>query len=150
MVLVNHTGVRGQVSLAGGRAESYGQRWLKHSRRQSATRIPAPVVSGQVLRTCDRGMDVPTTTSLPLPCGRFGKAKASSGVSPEEESGVGDPKTVPCVVVTLVSVYGPTLAATQETKDEFYESLATAVKSGPISEQLALLGDFNARVGADS
>ena len=50
---------------------------------------------------------------------------------------------------TLVSVYAPTLAATQETKDEFYENLASTVESIPSSEQLALLGDFNARVGAD-
>ena len=50
---------------------------------------------------------------------------------------------------TLVSVYAPTLAATQETKDEFYEKLASTVESIPSSEQLALLGDFNARVGAD-
>ena len=50
---------------------------------------------------------------------------------------------------TLVSVYAPTLAATQETKDEFYENLSSTIESIPSSEQLALLGDFNARVGAD-
>ena len=31
----------------------------------------------------------------------FGKAEAS-GVNPEEKSGVGDPKAVPCIVLNLV------------------------------------------------
>lgn len=51
--------------------------------------------------------------------------------------------------VTLVSVYAPTLAATPEAKDEFYENLAATVRNIPSTEQLVLLGDFNARVGAD-
>ena len=49
----------------------------------------------------------------------------------------------------LVCAYAPTLTATPETKNEFYESLASTVRNIPNSEQLALLGDFNARVGAD-
>ena len=52
--------------------------------------------------------------------------------------------------VTLVSVYAPTLSATSDVKDEFYESLATTIRNIPSTEQLVLLGDFNARVGADN
>ena len=51
--------------------------------------------------------------------------------------------------VTLVSVYAPTLTSTPDAKDEFYESLATTISSIPSKEQLILLGEFNARVGAD-
>lgn len=51
--------------------------------------------------------------------------------------------------VTLVSVYAPTLSAMSEAKDEFYENLAAIIRSVPSKEQLVLLGDFNARVGAD-
>ena len=51
--------------------------------------------------------------------------------------------------VTFVSVYAPTMSATSDTKDEFYENLAASISSVPNNEQLVLLGDFNARVGAD-
>ncbi len=51
--------------------------------------------------------------------------------------------------VTLVSVYAPTLSATPDAKDEFYDQLAATISSVPSKEQLILLGDFNARVGAD-
>ena len=51
--------------------------------------------------------------------------------------------------VSLVSVYAPTMSATSDTKDEFYENLAAIIYSVPNKEQLVLLGDFNARVGAD-
>ena len=51
--------------------------------------------------------------------------------------------------LTLVSVYAPTMSATSDTKDEFYENLAAIISSVPNNEQLVLLGDFNARVGAD-
>ena len=51
--------------------------------------------------------------------------------------------------VTLVSVYAPTMSATSDTKDQFYENLAAIISSVPNNEQLILLGDFNARVGAD-
>ena len=53
------------------------------------------------------------------------------------------------VPVTLVSVYAPTLTYTPDATDEFYESLATTISSIPSKKQLILLGDFNARVGAD-
>ena len=51
--------------------------------------------------------------------------------------------------LTHVSVYAPTMSATSATKDEFYENLAAIISSVPNNEQLVLLGDFNARVGAD-
>ena len=50
---------------------------------------------------------------------------------------------------TLVSVYAPTLSASSEAKDEFYENLSSTLSNIPSIEQLFLLGDFNARVGTD-
>ncbi|CAE1167379.1 unnamed protein product [Acanthosepion pharaonis] len=50
--------------------------------------------------------------------------------------------------VTLISVYAPTLSATPDTKDNFYNKLATTISSIPRKEQLVFLGDFNTRVGA--
>ena len=51
--------------------------------------------------------------------------------------------------VTLVSVYAPTMSATSDTKDEFYENIAALISSVPNNEQRVLLGDFNTRVGGD-
>ena len=51
--------------------------------------------------------------------------------------------------LTLVNVYAPTMSATSDIKDEFYENLAAIISSVLNNEQLVLLGDFNARVGAD-
>ncbi|XP_071483240.1 craniofacial development protein 2-like [Diadema antillarum] len=51
--------------------------------------------------------------------------------------------------VTLVSAYAPTLASTPEAKDEFYSNLSDVIRNIPDNEHLVLLGDFNARVGAD-
>lgn len=51
--------------------------------------------------------------------------------------------------VTLVSVYAPTLSATPDIKDEFYDQLTATISNIPNKKQLILLGDFNARVGAD-
>ena len=42
------------------------------------------------------------------------------------------------------------LSATLDAKDEFYENLASTIRNIPSTEQLVLLGDFNARVGADN
>lgn len=50
---------------------------------------------------------------------------------------------------TIMSIYAPTLSATPETKDKFYDDLDTAIKNVPANEFLLLLGDFNARVGSD-
>ena len=50
--------------------------------------------------------------------------------------------------VNLVSVYAHTLYSSQEAKDDFYGQLQTNMQGTPSHEQLLLLGDFNARVGA--
>lgn len=52
--------------------------------------------------------------------------------------------------VTLVSTYAPTLAASPEDKDAFYNQLSSLIRDIPPEQQLLLLGDFNARVGNDS
>ena len=51
--------------------------------------------------------------------------------------------------VTLISVYAPTLSATPDTKDMFHENLAAIIRNIPSKEQVVVLGDFNARVGAN-
>lgn len=51
--------------------------------------------------------------------------------------------------VTLISAYAPTLTSTPEAKDEFYTNLNDVIKNINSNEHLVLLGDFNARVGAD-
>ncbi|XP_076041799.1 uncharacterized protein LOC143025684 [Oratosquilla oratoria] len=51
--------------------------------------------------------------------------------------------------VTLVSAYAPTLTSTAEAKDEFYINISNIVKNIAPKEQVIILGDFNARVGAD-
>lgn len=50
---------------------------------------------------------------------------------------------------TIVSVYAPTLRAAPEVKDQFYEALDELISRIPSTDALYLLGDFNARVGAD-
>ena len=49
--------------------------------------------------------------------------------------------------MNILSVYAPTMAATTETKDEFYTYLEQSIAQLPRTEQLLILGDFNARVG---
>ena len=51
--------------------------------------------------------------------------------------------------VHLISAYAPTLDAENVTKDRFYEDLHSTLASIPDREEVFLLGDFNARVGAD-
>ena len=51
--------------------------------------------------------------------------------------------------VTLVSVYAPTMSATSDTKDEFYENIAAIISSVPNNNKRVLLGEFNERPGAD-
>ncbi|XP_076068327.1 uncharacterized protein LOC143040778 [Oratosquilla oratoria] len=50
---------------------------------------------------------------------------------------------------TIISAYAPTLTSSDEAKEAFYEELNTLVKDVPPSDKLFLLGDFNARVGAN-
>ena len=51
--------------------------------------------------------------------------------------------------VNIFSVYAPTLHSTDEDKDQFYQALDEAISRISSTESLYLLGDFNARVGAD-
>ena len=51
--------------------------------------------------------------------------------------------------VTRISVYALSLSATPDTKDMFYENLASIIRKIPSKEQVVVLGDFNARVCAD-
>ena len=50
---------------------------------------------------------------------------------------------------TLISVYASAMSTTPDTMDVFYESLASIIRNFPSKEQIVLLGDFNARMGAD-
>nr|XP_054752426.1 craniofacial development protein 2-like [Lytechinus pictus] len=52
-------------------------------------------------------------------------------------------------LVNILSCYAPTLCSSAETKDQFYEHLDSVIANLPANEHLFLLGDFNARVGAD-
>ena len=51
--------------------------------------------------------------------------------------------------VSIISVYAPTVSSPEEVKDRFYDDLNSIVGEVPQGESLLLLGDFNARVGAD-
>ena len=51
--------------------------------------------------------------------------------------------------VTIISAYAPTLVSPEETKDNFYASLDTAVRRIPAAD-IILLGDFNALRGKNS
>ena len=48
-----------------------------------------------------------------------------------------------------VSACAPTMAYSDQAKEEFYEQLDHVIQSIPHSDKLLLLGDFNARVGSD-
>ena len=48
-----------------------------------------------------------------------------------------------------MSVYAPTLCSTADSRDQFYGELDVAIGNIPKTEQLYIVGDFNARVGAD-
>ena len=50
---------------------------------------------------------------------------------------------------TLISAYTHTMTNRDESKDKFYEDLETTIARVPPAEKLIILGDFNARVGAD-
>ena len=51
--------------------------------------------------------------------------------------------------VNLISAYSPTLCASDDSKDQFYDDLHRLIKSLPSQEIVVLLGDLNARVGTD-
>ena len=52
-------------------------------------------------------------------------------------------------VVTLFSCYAPTLAATEEEKEQFYDQLSSATNTVSFKHQLFMIGDLNGRVGKD-
>lgn len=51
--------------------------------------------------------------------------------------------------VNILHAYTPTLIVSEETKDEFYNQLEELIRECPKTEPLFLLGDLNARIGAD-
>ena len=51
--------------------------------------------------------------------------------------------------VHIFSIYAPTLEASEDIKDHFYDELDSLIGKIPKVEPLILLGDFNARVGSD-
>ena len=51
--------------------------------------------------------------------------------------------------LSLISAYAPTLASSDESKETFYNMLTDAITNIPFSHKLLVMGDFNARVGAD-
>jgi len=52
--------------------------------------------------------------------------------------------------ITVVSAYAPTLLASDEDKDEFYQQLSDLLTSIPAGHGIALLGVFITRIGADA
>ena len=50
--------------------------------------------------------------------------------------------------MNIISAYAPTLTSSPESKDAFYDDLELTISNLPNTEQLLILGDFNARVGA--
>jgi len=51
---------------------------------------------------------------------------------------------------TVISAYAPTLLASGKDMDEFYQQRSDLFSSIPIGNDVALSGDLNARIGADS
>ena len=51
--------------------------------------------------------------------------------------------------MNLISAYAPTLCASSEDKDKFYDALSAVVSEMDAKKPLYILGDFNARVGND-
>ncbi|CAI9736467.1 Hypothetical predicted protein [Octopus vulgaris] len=50
---------------------------------------------------------------------------------------------------TLVSCYAPTMASTEQGKDEFYNQLRDVISGCHHRDKLILMGDFTARIGTD-
>ena len=84
-----------------------------------------------------------------------GFAVRNSLLSTVEAPSSGTPRVLSLRLTTssgpanILSVYAPTLCSTAEAKDKFYEELEAKIQQIPAKEHLFLLGDFNARVGAD-
>ena len=48
--------------------------------------------------------------------------------------------------MTVFSAYAPTLTSDESSKDRFYDSLRSTLRTVSARDKIALLGDFNARV----
>ena len=51
--------------------------------------------------------------------------------------------------MTVFSAYAPTLTSDESSKDRFYDSLRSTLRTVSARDKIALLGDFNARVGSN-
>ncbi|KAK2163406.1 hypothetical protein NP493_1464g00018 [Ridgeia piscesae] len=51
---------------------------------------------------------------------------------------------------TIISVYAPTMTNPDETKEAFYNQLASVLSGIPRTDKLLLIGDFNARIGREN
>ena len=51
--------------------------------------------------------------------------------------------------VHIISAYAPTLTDDCDQKNKFYQDLSQVLTSIPVKDNIFILGDFNARVGAD-
>lgn len=74
-------------------------------------------------------------------------AKALMGYNPISDRVIsvrpqGRPKNI-----TLIQVYAPTSASTQEEAEEFYDTVKNAIDGTPTRDMLVLMGDFNAKIG---
>ena len=53
-------------------------------------------------------------------------------------------------VIHIVNAYAPTLGATSDDKDDFYNQLEDTIRDSTESERVIVLGDLNARIGSDN
>ena len=51
--------------------------------------------------------------------------------------------------LSLISVYAPTMDHPPEETEQFYSDLGELVRKIPKEDKIALMGDFNARVGSE-
>ena len=52
--------------------------------------------------------------------------------------------------VTIIQVYAPTNAASDQEKNEFYEQLQDILDAAPEHDLKIIMGDFNAQIGKDN
>ena len=52
--------------------------------------------------------------------------------------------------ITIIQIYAPTTAYTDEEIEQFYESIDNTIKETPNKDFLIIQGDFNANVGKDA
>ena len=51
--------------------------------------------------------------------------------------------------MTVLSAYAPTLTSDESSNDRFYDNLRSTRRTVSARDKIALLGDFNARVGSN-